>query len=502
MKKILAITIATIVLTFGASLSIYAASNFSDVADTKYESSVSKLTTLNIINGFPDGTFRPNETVTRAQLAKMLVEGLKMKSTSTVQPNFTDLSSDHWAYSYIKIAVDNKLVVGYPDGSFRPESNVSYAEAMTMILRALNLESKMTDKTWPSGYMNEATKQGLLNSVTYANADAAATRGEVSISLYNMVNKKENDELQAQIEKQKEEEKREAEAKKNALEYGLVTSVTESKSVYTVKLKSDKTKYEIASIDGSSKISSKTASALEGTVIGYKEDDNEIDIEANYLTTDLDKAKYVTKISGKTTTFSDKTSITTSDTTLIDKYKYHTFVEVDADYDEDDGTISFTKVTKLGTGLDNAKFEKGDRIIIDDSNNTIVIVKGFTVSDTIKKGKITDTGSVDTSDYEYGLVKTVNTKKELVKIDKTEYTISSKSTFTEDTFVVYTVKEDDDEDIATLVKSFSPTLLDNSVTGVITKVSGKAGAQTITYGSSKTLKASDSKYEDYVFNYN
>lgn len=159
-----------------------------DITDTKYEKSVNKLVELGVINGFEDNTFRPAENVTRAQFAKMLVEALDLKlNNSSTSLRFPDLAGTHWAYDYIKIAVDNGIINGYPDGTFKPDNPVTYAESMAMILRAMKLEETMNDKSWPLGYINEAKTVGLLDFVDYNDPNISANRGETAISLFNMI---------------------------------------------------------------------------------------------------------------------------------------------------------------------------------------------------------------------------------------------------------------------------------------------------------------------------
>ncbi len=160
-----------------------------DITGTKYENAVNSLLALGIVNGFEDNTFKSNENVTRAQFAKMLVETVNLEPTdATATLAFSDIVDSHWAYNYIKAAVQNGIINGYPEGVFKPDSTVTYAEAMAMILRAMKLEETMFDKAWPSGYINEAKRIGILESVDYSDPNFAANRGETAISLYNMIN--------------------------------------------------------------------------------------------------------------------------------------------------------------------------------------------------------------------------------------------------------------------------------------------------------------------------
>jgi hypothetical protein len=191
MKRIVSLVIAlSMVLSlFG---SVFAA-GYTDLTgeNAKYASAVDALTELKVIDGFPDETFRPNEELTRAQVAKMLViclgfgDQVESLSTKTV---FSDVASNHWAAGYINAAAQSKIIVGYPDGTFQPEKTVTYAEAFTMALRALGYGNVVeAEGTWPTAYMLKAVELELTDDMDGVAADKAATRGNTAILLWNML---------------------------------------------------------------------------------------------------------------------------------------------------------------------------------------------------------------------------------------------------------------------------------------------------------------------------
>ena len=182
--------VVAVTLLISSTSIVKASTKLTDISNTKYEEAITNLVSRNIIHGFPDDTFKPTEKVTRAQMAKMIVEGKNLKNIENAsKTTFSDLSSDYWANSYIQIAVENNIITGYPDGTFAPEKNVTYAEAMAMILRGMNKESSMKDKTWPTAYMTEASKLGLLKDVEYTDVSESATRGNIALALYQMIQK-------------------------------------------------------------------------------------------------------------------------------------------------------------------------------------------------------------------------------------------------------------------------------------------------------------------------
>ena len=105
---------------------------FSDVADSSwYAQAVNYLASLEIINGYPDGTFRPDAPMTRAEFATIASRFVELESTDS--NIFSDVPSGHWAVAYINSAFAKGWINGYPDGTFKPENNISRAEVVTLV---------------------------------------------------------------------------------------------------------------------------------------------------------------------------------------------------------------------------------------------------------------------------------------------------------------------------------------------------------------------------------
>ena len=110
--------------------------NYSDVQLGKwYNNPISTMSALGIIKGYPDGTFRPNAPITRAEFAAIAARFDETATRGTT--TFTDVYG-HWAADEIAKAYDNNWIKGYPDGTFRPDRNITRAEAMTLINRVLD----------------------------------------------------------------------------------------------------------------------------------------------------------------------------------------------------------------------------------------------------------------------------------------------------------------------------------------------------------------------------
>ena len=114
-------------------------------ADRWYSESMKTLISAGLLSGYEDGTVRPDRTMTRAEMIALIV---RMKSLASQPAAYTDLSVGHWAYQMIGSAQAAGIVSGYPDGSFKPDQEVSRAEMVAMINRAFAYEGSGGDRTF------------------------------------------------------------------------------------------------------------------------------------------------------------------------------------------------------------------------------------------------------------------------------------------------------------------------------------------------------------------
>lgn len=180
MKRVLSLALVVVMLL--SSSSMVFASEFKDVSG-KYETAVDVLTSLGIINGYEDGTYKPEKTITRAELAKLLVETLGYGNLNIgVESSFKDMKG-HWADNWVGIAGAIGLVAGYPDGTFKPDATVSYDEAYTMIVRSLGYSDEVVKGMWPLNFKIKALELGLTDNVDAKSE--GADRGGVAQVLFN-----------------------------------------------------------------------------------------------------------------------------------------------------------------------------------------------------------------------------------------------------------------------------------------------------------------------------
>ena len=121
---------------------------YSDVAATSwYNTAVSTLSSMGIITGYPDGTFRPNAAITRAEFAAIAARFDNDGDKTAAK--FSDIAT-HWAKDEISIAYNNGWITGYPDGTFGPQRDITRAETMTLVNRVLNRLPETEDDLLPN----------------------------------------------------------------------------------------------------------------------------------------------------------------------------------------------------------------------------------------------------------------------------------------------------------------------------------------------------------------
>ena len=160
-----------------------------DVEGTEYQESVEYLVDMGIINGYPDGTFRPNSNITRAEYTTIIMKYLKKEpgEIELAVRNFKDVENNHWARGYINLAYDSEIIKGYEDGTFRPNGNITYQEAITILLNASGYQEVGKIGTWPYNYINKANEIGLTSVIAGENMTSVATRGNIALLTYKMI---------------------------------------------------------------------------------------------------------------------------------------------------------------------------------------------------------------------------------------------------------------------------------------------------------------------------
>lgn len=185
MKRILPIFLAVMLLFSGLTVCVAAEEESFDVIKTV-------LAQLNVMNGDPDGSFRPYDNVTRAEFAKIAIMASSYRDFVASGMNtspFSDVSFTHWAAPYIKVASANKIVTGYPDSKYRPESYVLMEEAVTVAVKLLGYTDADFAASWPYGQIGVAQNIGILDNIGTGMGDYY-TREDVAKLIYNVLRTK------------------------------------------------------------------------------------------------------------------------------------------------------------------------------------------------------------------------------------------------------------------------------------------------------------------------
>ena len=165
--------------------------HFKDVPDNHWaREPIETLAALGLIAGFPDGSFRPNRPVTRAEICAILFPA----ANESEEQFFSDVPPNFWAAAKIEQAVQKKIVAGYPDGSFKPNKKVTHLEGVVILARYAGLPLKrvlenpypdLPGRLWAAPYVNAAKEAGLLDFLGERfYPKRALTRSEMAAMLF------------------------------------------------------------------------------------------------------------------------------------------------------------------------------------------------------------------------------------------------------------------------------------------------------------------------------
>jgi len=175
MRKVLSFVLV-LSLVLGSFAMAFAAP-LSDIAGKDFEEAVTVLTDLGVVSGYPDGTYKPDNIVTRAEMAVIVVRALGLADYATGTAKFSDMAG-HWSNPYVAYATSLGVIAGYPDGTFKPDKTVSYDEAATMLVAALGYTPDSLVGTWPANYVTKAKTLGILDGIKAG--VAGANRGDIA----------------------------------------------------------------------------------------------------------------------------------------------------------------------------------------------------------------------------------------------------------------------------------------------------------------------------------
>ncbi|MEK3911972.1 S8 family serine peptidase [Paenibacillus sp. FSL H7-0331] len=160
---------------------------FSDIRGHWAQDAILSMSAKQIVNGYDNYTFRPDQTITRAEATAILGRAFQLTQSKTIA--YTDLTTKHWAYDWIARAAGRGIIDGYPDRSFAPDQPISRMEMTSMMARSMNITGNqrgavpftdVDDQYWGVGILRQMKAGGWIGG--YANGsfrpDQQATRAE------------------------------------------------------------------------------------------------------------------------------------------------------------------------------------------------------------------------------------------------------------------------------------------------------------------------------------
>ena len=197
MKKLLAMVLA-LVMTLSLAVSANAAFKDADKVSADYSEAVAVLNGMDVFKGYEDGSFKPQNNITRAEVATIIYRiytgdvAKNDKSGLYASYNkFSDMTGAGWAAGYIGYCANAELVKGYPNGTFQPSGNITGYEVLAMILRAVGYDKngEFTGADWAINVAKYAEQLDILKNVAKTtNLGAPATRELVAEILFRAIN--------------------------------------------------------------------------------------------------------------------------------------------------------------------------------------------------------------------------------------------------------------------------------------------------------------------------
>lgn len=175
--------ILSAVMMLGFTVSSFAAVP-TDAQNSKYKDAIELLGALEIMVGDAEsGNFRPEDTIKRSEFAKVAVTSMGMDNLAdsfNYPTSYPDVVENHWANGYINVATNQGIIIGDDEGNFRPDDTITYAEAVTVLVRLIGHTPAAEKKGgFPQGYVTVASQTGITKNAVASN-DSAVLRGMVA----------------------------------------------------------------------------------------------------------------------------------------------------------------------------------------------------------------------------------------------------------------------------------------------------------------------------------
>ncbi len=171
-----------------ASLPLFSIqANFTDIsASYEYGDAVIYVKAQGIVSGYPDGTYRPESTINRAEFTKIIVEAIAADNYGNESNCFSDVGSE-WFAPYVCYAKSQGIIGGYPDGTFRPGNQINFVESAKIIGESLDVKASTSQNSdvWYGVYVDGLSAQKAI-PVSISGFTHNVTRGEMAEMVYRL----------------------------------------------------------------------------------------------------------------------------------------------------------------------------------------------------------------------------------------------------------------------------------------------------------------------------
>jgi len=169
---------------------------FNDVGSTHFNfDAIGYVQSEGIVQGYDDGTYRPSQTINRAEFMKIVIEAqfdaitidnciMENRQSHWTYVFFPDIPINQWFAKYICVANQNGIIQGYPDGTFKPAQNISFVEAAKIIVTTFNYEVN-SDPIWYKPFVERLGDESAIPS-TIGDFEKEVTRGEMAEMIYRL----------------------------------------------------------------------------------------------------------------------------------------------------------------------------------------------------------------------------------------------------------------------------------------------------------------------------
>lgn len=184
MKKLLSAMIVLSLLL--ASVVPAFAAGYTDIKNSPAKAAIEELSALGILEGYGDGTFQPQRNISRAEMVKVILLTLKDEVTEkNTQTQFNDVDPAAWYAAYVQRGVKRGIIEGKSPVVFDPKGNVTYDQAIAMVVRAMGFSESKLKGSYPECFTDKAEEMGILKGLT--KGTAPASREHVAQLMSNMM---------------------------------------------------------------------------------------------------------------------------------------------------------------------------------------------------------------------------------------------------------------------------------------------------------------------------